>query len=150
MIKNNPSEQIIGSKEKGLMTRSRVNEELCLISQLELKNTDKVCKDEYWKKAMKEELDQIVKNEIWELVPRPIDKNVIGNKWAFWNKMNKQGEVVRNKARLVCKGYSQQEGIDCEEIYASVARIEAVRLFLAYATHRRNSKYMKQMSSQHF
>ena len=49
--------------------------------------------------------------------------------------MNEQGEVVRNKERLVCKGYSQQEGIDYDEFYAHVARIEAVRLFLTYATH---------------
>ena len=57
---------------------------------------------------MKEELDQIVKNETWELVPRPADNNVIGTKWVFKNKMNEQGEVVRNKERLVCKGYLQQ------------------------------------------
>ena len=55
---------------------------------------------------MKEELDQLVKNETWELVPRPKDKNVIGTKWVFKNKMNEQSEVVRNKARLVRKGYS--------------------------------------------
>ena len=80
---------------------------------------------------MKEELDQIVKNETWELVPRPKIKNVIGTKWVFKNKMNEQGEVVRNKAKLVCKGYSQKEGIDYEETYALVARMEAVRMFLA-------------------
>ena len=55
---------------------------------------------------MKEELDHIVKNETWELVPRPKDKNVVGTKWVFRNKMNEQGEVVRKKSRLVCKGYS--------------------------------------------
>ena len=55
---------------------------------------------------MKEELDQIVKNETWESVPIPTNNNVIGTKWVFRNKMNKQGEVIRNKARLVCKGYS--------------------------------------------
>ena len=53
----------------------------------------------------------------WELVPRPKDKNVIGTKWVFINKMNEQGEVIRNKARLVCKGYSQKGGIDYEETY---------------------------------
>ena len=61
---------------------------------------------------MKEELEQIVKNERWELVPRPIDKNVIGTKWVFRKKMNGQGKDVRNKERLVCKGYSQQEVIN--------------------------------------
>ena len=137
MIKNHPSEQITGRKDKGVMTRSRVNEELCLISQVEPKNADEACKDDYWKQVMKEELEQIVKNETSELVPRPADKNVIGTKQVFKNKMNEQGEVVRNKERLVCKNYSQQEGIDYEETYALVARIEAVRLFLAYATHKK-------------
>ena len=58
---------------------------------------------------MKGELYQIVKNETWELVPRPTDKNAIGTKWVFRNKMNEQGEVVRNKERLVCKGYIKKE-----------------------------------------
>ena len=114
------------------MKRSIINEELCLISKVEPKNADEAYKDDYSKQAMKEELDQIVKNETWELVPRSTNKNVIGTKGVFRNKMNEQGKVVRNKERLVCKDYPQQEGIDYEETYAPVARIEAVRLFLAY------------------
>ena len=147
MIKNHPSEQIIKSKDKGVMTRSRVNEELCLISQVEPKNVDEACKDDYWKQAMKEELDQIVKNETWELVPRPVDKNVIGTKWVFRNKMNEQGEVVRNKARLVCKGYSQEEGIDYDETNALVARIEVVILFLAYVVQKKFKVYQMDVKS---
>eukprot|EP00253_Pinus_taeda_P014188 PITA_14188 len=80
---------------------------------------------------MNEELEQIEKNNTWELVPRPNDKNVIGTKWIFKNKLNENGDVIRNKARLVCKGYAQQEGIDFEETFAPVARIEAIRMFLA-------------------
>ena len=56
---------------------------------------------------MNEELDQIEKNDTWELVPRPKNKNVIGTKWVFRNKLNEDGQVTRNKARLVCKGYAQ-------------------------------------------
>ena len=65
MIKNHPSEQIIRRKYKGVMKRSRVNEELCLICQVELKNVDEACKYHYWKQEMKEELDHIVNNETW-------------------------------------------------------------------------------------
>ena len=88
------------------MTRNKVIEEICLIYQVEPKSADEKVKDDYWIQEMKEEVDQIVKNKTWELFCRPKDKNVIGTKWVFRNKMNEQ--VVRNKARLVCKGYSQK------------------------------------------
>eukprot|EP00253_Pinus_taeda_P013579 PITA_13579 len=83
---------------------------------------------------MDDELEQIEKNNTWELVPRPKDKNVIGTKWIFKNKLNENGEVVRNKARLVCKGYAQQEGIDFKETFAPLARLEAIRMFLALSS----------------
>jgi hypothetical protein len=75
---------------------------------------------------MNEELDQIEKNDTWELVPRPIDKNVIGSKWVYKNKMNEQGNIVTNKARLVCKGYAQIEGLDFDETFAPIAILEAI------------------------
>jgi hypothetical protein len=88
---------------------------------------------------MDEELDQIEKNDTWELVPRPNNKNVIGTKWVFKNKLNEDRHVTRNKVRLVCKGYAQVEGINFEETFAPVARMEAIHLLLAYAC----SKYIK-------
>jgi hypothetical protein len=90
-------------------------------------------KDEFWNKAMDEELDQIEKNDTWELVPRLKSKNAIGTKQVFRNKLNEYGQVTRNKAILVCKGYTQVEGIDFEETFAPVSRMEAIRLFLSYA-----------------
>jgi len=90
---------------------------------------------------MDEELEQIEKNDTWELVPRPHDKNIIGTKWIFKNKLNENGEVIRNKAILVCKGYAQQEGIDFEETFASVARLEAIRMFLALSSFRKFKVY---------
>eukprot|EP00253_Pinus_taeda_P009748 PITA_09748 len=80
---------------------------------------------------MNEELERIEKNNTWELVPRPNDKNVIGTKWIFKNKLNENGDVIRNKVRLICKGYAQQEGIDFEETFAPVGILEAIRMFLA-------------------
>ena len=90
---------------------------------------------------MNEELDQIEKNQTWDLVPRPKEKNVIGTKWVFKNKMNEDGQVVRNKAKLVCKGYTQVEGVDYEETFAPVARLEAIRMFLAFASHKKLKVY---------
>ena len=98
---------------------------------------------------MNEELDQIEKYETWELVPRPKDKNVIGTKWVFKNEFNQDGQVIRNKARLVCKWYAQVEGIDFEETYAPLARLEAITMFLALSSHK-NLKCIKWMSSLHF
>eukprot|EP00253_Pinus_taeda_P005170 PITA_05170 len=96
---------------------------------------------------MDEELEQIEKNNTWELVPRPKDKNVIGTKWIFKNKLNENGEVIRNKARLVCKGYAQQEGIGFEETFAPVARLEAIRMFLALSSFQKFKVFQMDIKS---
>jgi hypothetical protein len=83
---------------------------VAFLSMIEPTNFEEASKEEDWIREMNEELDQIEKNKTWELVPRPENKNVIGSKWVFKNKMNEKGQVVRNKARLVCKGYAQVEG----------------------------------------
>ena len=75
------------------------------------------------------------------MVHRLKDKNFIGTKWVFRNKMNEQGEFVRNKARLVCKGYSKKEGLDYEETYAPIARMEVVRMFLAFVASKKFKVY---------
>ena len=75
-----------------------------MLSQIEPKKFEEASKDKSWVNAMNEELDQIEKNNIQELVPRPTEKNVIGSKWVFKNKMNEEGQVIRNKARLDYKG----------------------------------------------
>ena len=96
---------------------------------------------------MNEELDQIEKNDTWELVPRPANKNVIRSKWVYKNKMNKQGNIVINKARLVCKGYAQIEGLDFDERFAPIERLEAIRIFLSYACHKRFKFYQMDVKS---
>nr|GEZ67994.1 hypothetical protein [Tanacetum cinerariifolium] len=93
-------------------------------------------KDNDWVSSMKEELDQFARLKVWRLVPRPEGKSVIKTKWIFKNKKDERSLVIRNKARLIAVGYSQQEGIDYDETFAPVARIEAIRLFLAYAAHK--------------
>ncbi|CAJ2668515.1 unnamed protein product [Trifolium pratense] len=107
-----------------------------MISQIEPKSIDEAIIDESWKIAMKEELSQFEKNEVWKLVPAPADHSIIGTRWVFRNKMDENGKVIRNKARLVAQGYNQQEGIDYDETFAPVARLEAIRILLAYASHK--------------
>ncbi|GJQ92456.1 retrovirus-related pol polyprotein from transposon TNT 1-94 [Tanacetum coccineum] len=86
-----------------------------------------------WIIAMQEELNQFIANDVWELVPQPKNMTIIGTKWVFRNKLDENGVVSRNKARLVAQGYNQQEGIDYDETYAPVARLESIRILLAYA-----------------
>ncbi|GKB31685.1 putative ribonuclease H-like domain-containing protein [Tanacetum coccineum] len=83
---------------------------------------------------MQEELLQFKLQKVWTLVGLPKGKRAIGTKWVYRNKKDERGIVVRNKARLVAQGYTQEEGIDYDEVFAPVARIEAIRLFLAYAS----------------
>ena len=82
---------------------------------------------------MHEELNNFSWNQVWVLVERPKNYNVIGSKWVFRNKQNEDGMVVRNKARLVAQGFTQVEGFDFDETFAPVARLEAIRILLAYA-----------------
>eukprot|EP00253_Pinus_taeda_P007737 PITA_07737 len=96
---------------------------------------------------MDEELEQIEKNNTWDLVPRAKDKNVIGRKWIFKNKLNENGDVIRNKAILVCKGYAQQEGIDFEETFSPVARLEAIRMFLALSSFQKFKVFQMDVKS---
>jgi hypothetical protein len=81
------------------------------------------------------------------MVPRPKNKNVIGTKWVFMNKLNEDVQVTRNKARLVCKEYAQIEGINFEDTFAPVSRMEAIRLLLAYACSKNVKLYQMDVKS---
>ncbi|KAD5802663.1 hypothetical protein E3N88_14023 [Mikania micrantha] len=155
--KNHPVENIIGPLSEGVLTRSRstaarnmlpeetisrsqsgpINSCLysCFISQVEPMNVKMALKESSWVEAMQEELMQFQKLKVWNLVPLPKGKLPIETKWVFRNKRDDSGVIIRNKARLVVQGFYQQEGIDYEEVFAPVARLEAIRIFLAYASY---------------
>ncbi|KAJ9566632.1 hypothetical protein OSB04_002598 [Centaurea solstitialis] len=90
---------------------------------------------------MQEELAQFERLGVWRLVPKPMNKSIIDLMWIFKNKKTEDGIVTRNKARLVAKGYKQQAGIDYDETFAPVARLEAIRIFLAYVAHKNFTVY---------
>ncbi|CAH9102375.1 unnamed protein product [Cuscuta epithymum] len=94
---------------------------------------EEVAKEEIWEKAMQDEMAAMEKNDTWQLVYSPKDKNIIGLKWVFRTTYNSDGSVQKDKARLVAKGYSQQQGVDYEENFSPVARFETVRVFLCVA-----------------
>jgi len=92
--------------------------------------------DSEWIAAMESEIQSIRKNGTWELATLPPGHKPIGLKWVFKLKRNSEGEVVKHKARLVAKGYVQKQGVDFEEVFAPVARLDTVRLLLAMAANR--------------
>ena len=138
-VNNHPFENILGEPSSGILTRSslkNVCNNLAFVSQIEPKDINEAEKDEFWLLAMQEELLQFERNNVWSLVPTPKDKTIIGTKWVYRNKKDDTGLIIRNKARLVAQGYNQQEGIDYDETYAPVARLEAIRMLLAYACYK--------------
>jgi hypothetical protein len=96
--------------------------------------------------AMQEELKNFTRNEVWHLGPRP-NQNVVGTKWVFHNKQDEHGVVTENKARLVAKGYSQVKGLDFDETYAPIVRLELIRILLAYATYHGFKLYQMDVKS---
>nr|GEU56309.1 hypothetical protein [Tanacetum cinerariifolium] len=119
--------QIIGDLSSTTQTRSMTRVE-------EPKRVHQALKDPSYIEAMQEELLQFKMQKVWVLVDLPHGKRAIGTKWVFRDKKDERGILIRNKARLVAQGHTQEEGIDYEEVFAPVARIEAIRLFLAYAS----------------
>jgi hypothetical protein len=91
-------------------------------------------------------LNNFTRNEVWSLVQRP-KQNVIGTKWVFRNKQDEHVVVTRNKARLVAQGYTQVEGLDFDETYAPVARLESIRILIAYATNHDFKLYQMDVKS---
>nr|GEX11159.1 hypothetical protein [Tanacetum cinerariifolium] len=140
--KDHPLEQVHGNPSRPVQTRRQLttDPEMCMfaltVSTIEPKNIKEVMADSVWIEAMQEELHQFDRLLVWELVDIPYGKSIIKLKWLWKNKKDEDQTVIHNKARLVAKGYAQEEGIDFEESFASVARLEAVRIFIAYAVHK--------------
>ncbi|GJV12708.1 putative ribonuclease H-like domain-containing protein [Tanacetum coccineum] len=158
---SHPSTLILGDPTSAVQTRSKVNKSseahafvsyvqkqrrtnhkdfhhclfACFLSQHEPKKISEALEDESWVDAMQEELLQFEIQKVWILVDLPYGKKAIGTKWVYRNKKDERGVVVRNKARLVAQGHRQEEGIDYDEVFAPVARLEAIRIFLAYASY---------------
>nr|GEY56052.1 retrovirus-related Pol polyprotein from transposon TNT 1-94 [Tanacetum cinerariifolium] len=131
--------KIIGYPKSSVRTRGQLANSClfsCLLSSIEPANVAEALRDADWVSAMQEELDQFARLKVWILVPRPEGKTIIKTKWIFKNKKDESSLVIQNKARLVAVGYSQQEGIDYDETFTPIARIEAIRLFLAYVAHK--------------
>jgi hypothetical protein len=147
--KDHPINSILGDIHKGVTTRSRVAhfcQHYSFMSSIEPYRVEGALRDPDWVAALQEELNNFTRNEVWHLVSRP-NQNVVGTKWVFRNKQDEHGVVTRNKARLVAKGYSQVEGLDFDETYAPVARLEPICILLAYATYHGFKLYQMDVKS---
>ena len=132
VIKNHLDSNIIGSLDEGLCLRkgnillaNHVTYH-CYLAQFKSKMVEEALQDENWVESMHEELNQFVRNNVWELTPRPENVHVIGTKWNFKNKTDEDGEIIWNKSRLVAQGYTQVEGVYFDESFAPVARLKFI------------------------
>ncbi|GJU14642.1 putative ribonuclease H-like domain-containing protein [Tanacetum coccineum] len=139
--KDHPKDQIIGDLNLSTRTRRMINfsEENAMVIQ--------ALTDPSWIEAMQEELLLFKLHKVWTLVDLPKGNRAIGTKWVYRNKKDDKGIVVRNKASLVAQGYTQEEGIDYDEVFAPVTRIEIIRLFLAYASFMGHIVYQMDVKS---
>nr|GEW51053.1 hypothetical protein [Tanacetum cinerariifolium] len=140
--KDHPLEQVIGEPSRPVLTRNqlRSDDDMCMyalsVSSIEPKNVKEAMINPAWIDSMQEELLQFKRLDVWVLVPEPDNISPLTLKWLFKNKHDEEQTVIRNKSRLVVRGYRQEEGIDFEESFAPVARTEAIRIFLAYVAHK--------------
>jgi hypothetical protein len=136
--KSHPPQQIIGNLNERVTWSSRLAHLSCFANTLfvalfEPRDVRHSLSDLSWANAMHEELENFERNQVWTLVDPPHGVNVIGTKWVLKNKQGEDDEVMRNKTRLVAQGYSQVEGQDFGETFAPVARLEEIRILLAFA-----------------
>jgi hypothetical protein len=117
------------------------------VALFEPRDVGHVLSDSSWVNAMREELENFERNQVWTLLDPSRDVNVIGTKWVFKNKQEEDGEVVRNKARLATQGYSQVEGLEFRETFALIARLKVIRILLAFVTSKRFKLYQMDMKS---
>nr|GEU43401.1 retrovirus-related Pol polyprotein from transposon TNT 1-94 [Tanacetum cinerariifolium] len=139
--KDHPLENIIDELARPVSTRLQLHEQAlfcyydAFLTYVKPKTYKDALTQSYWIKAMHKELNEFERLEVWELVARPDKVMVITLKWIYKVKLDELGGILKNKARLVARGYRQEEGIDFEESFALVARIESIRIFLAFVAH---------------
>ncbi|GJR42580.1 retrovirus-related pol polyprotein from transposon TNT 1-94 [Tanacetum coccineum] len=136
---NNPSRPV--STRKQLATDALWCFYNSVLSKVEPKNFKSAVTEDCWFQAMQDEIHEFDRLDVWELVPPPDCAMIIALKWIYKVKLDEYGDVLKNKARLVAKGYRQEEGLDFEESFAPVARLEAIRIFLANAASKNMTVY---------
>ncbi|GJS92099.1 retrovirus-related pol polyprotein from transposon TNT 1-94 [Tanacetum coccineum] len=144
---SHPLDNIIGNPSRPVSTRKQLATDALwcfynsVLSKVEPKNFKSAATEDCWFQAMQEEIHEFDRLDIWELVPPPDSAMIIALKWIYKVKLDEYGDVLKNKACLVAKGFRQEEGLDFEESFALVARLEAIRIFVANAASKKHDQF---------
>ncbi|GKC50217.1 retrovirus-related pol polyprotein from transposon TNT 1-94, partial [Tanacetum coccineum] len=144
---SHPIDNIIGNPSRPVSTRKQLATDALwcfynsILSKVEPKNFQSAVTEDCWFQAMQDEIHEFDRLDVWELVPPPDCAKIIALKWIYKVKLDEYGDVLKNKARVVAKGFRQEEGLDFEESFAPVARLEAIRIFLANAASKNMTVY---------
>ncbi|GKD93751.1 retrovirus-related pol polyprotein from transposon TNT 1-94, partial [Tanacetum coccineum] len=141
LMKDNPFPPVDNDPFVNVFAPEPSSEALLSRDLIEPKNFKSTITEDYWFQGMQDEIHEFDRLQVWELVPQPDCVLIIALKWIYKVKLDEYGDVLKNKARLVAKGYRQEEGIDFEESFAPVARIEAIRIFIANAASKNMTIY---------
>ncbi|GJT51572.1 retrovirus-related pol polyprotein from transposon TNT 1-94 [Tanacetum coccineum] len=153
--KDHPIANVIGDPSRSVSTRKQLHTDAmwcyfdAFLTSVEPKNFKQAMTEPSWIDAMQEEIHEFERLEVWELVPCPDNVFLIKLKWIYKVKIDESGGVLKNKARLVSQGFRQEEGIDFEESFAPVARIESICIFIANAAHKNMTIYQMEDNPSH-
>nr|GEV98316.1 retrovirus-related Pol polyprotein from transposon TNT 1-94 [Tanacetum cinerariifolium] len=153
LTKNYPLVTIMSNPSKPVSTRRQLATDAlwcyfhAFLTKVKPKNYKEAMKESCWIEAMQEEIHEFERLKVWELVLRTSNVMLINLKWIFKVKLDEYGGVLKNKARLVAKGYRHEEGIDFEKSFASVARIEAIHIFITYVAHKNMTVFQMDMNT---
>ncbi|GKF06247.1 retrovirus-related pol polyprotein from transposon TNT 1-94, partial [Tanacetum coccineum] len=145
---SHPLDNIIRNPSRPVSTRKQLTTDALwcfynsVLSKVELKNFTSAVTEDCWFQAMQEEIHEFDRLDVWELVPPPDSAMIIALKWIYKVKLDEYDDVLKNKARLVVKGFFQEEGLDFEESFALVAHLEAIRIFIANAASKNMTVYV--------
>ncbi|GKD60770.1 retrovirus-related pol polyprotein from transposon TNT 1-94 [Tanacetum coccineum] len=151
--KNHPLDNIIGELERPVCTRLQLHKQAlfcyydAFLTSVEPKNYKDALTQACWIEAMQKELHEFNHLEVWELVPRLDKVMIITLKWIYKVKLDEMGGILKNKTCLVARGYRQEEGIDFEESFAPVARLDAIQIFRAYVAHMNKIVYQMDLKT---
>ncbi|GKC19207.1 copia protein, partial [Tanacetum coccineum] len=144
---SHPLDNIIGNPSRPVSTQKQLTTDALwcfynsVLSKVEPKNFKSAVTEDCWFQAMQEEIHEFDRLDVWELVPPPDSAMIIALKWIYKVKLDEYGDVLKNKARLIAKGFCQEEGLDFEESFASVAHLEVIRIFIANAASKNMTVY---------